>query len=437
MRHGRSLSMLAFCLLLGPGAARADEALGLEDAVKMALGSNERALKAPLRVEAAEGQLDRARSAFLPTLTAGSGALFSSTLDRAGRAVTGSGTLSLNQPLLNPSAFPLYAQARHQLESERWGATQDRRLVAFDTAHAFLVVLTTEHLLDAAHRRLERASLTLKNIEARAGSQLASSNDVTRSMIENTAARREVVQAEGNVARAYLQLGFLVGKEVKGPLAPPDRTTHAAELGGVHTDDDVRAAQARRPDVRSAEERTQALRESAKEPLYRLAPTLAAQAQIKLNPAPISPDSGHDETVQLTLSWNIYDAGQRYADRRTRLAQAESQALDEKQLRRSIATDVALATAALKAAREVYKLSDEAAVIAQRNTAETEVLYDHGLAHAIEVVDATASRYDAEVSRETARLSMEQAYLDLRFALGLGPIDEASAGAAPPKGATP
>ncbi len=437
MRVGRFLGALTLCLLLAPSRAGADDALSLEGAVKLALGNNERARKAPLRVEVAAGQVERARAAFLPTLNANTVVAFNGTLDRAGRAVNGSGGLTLNQPLLNPSAFPLYAQARHQLESERWGAVQDRRFVAFDTAHAFLVVLTTEHLLEAAQRRLDRATATLKNIEARAGSQLASSNDVTRSMIESTSARREVVQAEGSVARAYLQLGFLVGREVSGPLAAQDRTTRAAETGGGHSDEDLRSAEARRADVRSAEERTLALRASAQEPLYRLAPTISASAQLRLNPAPIAPDSGHDESLQLVLSWNIYDAGLRYADRRTRLAQAESQALDEKQLRRSIATDIALAVVALKAARDVYKISDEAATIAQRNTAETEVLYEHGLARAIEVVDATASRYAAEVSRETSRLAMAQAYLDLRFALGLGPIDEASPGVAAAKGGTP
>ena len=55
---------------------------------------------------------------------------------------------------------------------------------------------------------------------------------------------------------------------------------------------------------------------------------------------------------------------------------------------------------------------------------ETEVLYQQGLARAIEIVDANASRFDAEVSRESAKLAMEQAYLDVRFALGLGPVDE-------------
>ena len=63
--------------------ARADEAaLTLEAAIDLALAKNERALKAPERVEAAVGGVDRARTAFLPTLTASGNGAWSSIADR-------------------------------------------------------------------------------------------------------------------------------------------------------------------------------------------------------------------------------------------------------------------------------------------------------------------------------------------------------------------
>ena len=415
---------LSLGLALAPRAARAEAPLGLDEAVNLALANNERALKAPLRVEAAQGQLERARSAFLPTLVANGTGQLRSIEDRNGRAVSGSGNLTLNQPLLNLPAFPLYAQAKHQLESERWGAVQDKRLLAFDTAHAFLLALTNERVLEAAKGRLDRARENQQTADARAQAQLASTNDVTRAIIETTSATREVAQAQGNLARAYLQLGFLVGKPITGNLSAPDRVTQTAEHSALRTEDVAQMAEARRPDVRAAHERTEALRESAREPLFRLAPTIGASAQIHTTVAPIAPDPAFDETLQLTLSWNIYDAGVRYADRKTRVAQAQSQALDEKALRRSIATDVNIALTALRAARESYRISEEAVDAAKRNTTETEILYAQGLARAIEVSDANGRRFDAEVNRATAKLSMQQAYLDLRDALGLGPVGE-------------
>jgi outer membrane protein TolC len=141
----------------------------------------------------------------------------------------------------------------------------------------------------------------------------------------------------------------------------------------------------------------------------------------------LSTEIGLSEAALLTLSWTIYDAGARYADRRTRVAQADSQALDERQLRRSIATDIGVAISGLRTARESYRISEVAAATAKLNTEETEILYRQGLARAIEVTDANASRYAAEVAVESAKLTMEQAYLGLRQALGLDPIGEGPA----------
>lgn len=428
MRAARLLGAVALALSLFAGAARADAPLTLEEAVRLSLANNERAKKAPLRIEVAEGQLDRARSAFLPSLQA-QGTSNLHPLDRNSRVLAGGGTVSLSQPLLNLSALPLYAQARHTLESERWGAAQDKRVLAFDTARAFLVVRTSQRLLDSANQRLERARAAQANADARAKAALTSVNDVTLAMVDTASAAREVANAEGNLAKAYVLLGFLIGRPALGALADSGMTMRAAEGGAFRAEDVVRLAEGRRPDVRAAEEKTLAAREGAKEPLYRLAPTLGLSGQVRLTIDPVAPDKAHDESAQLTLTWNLYDAGVRYADRRVRLAQADSQALDEKALRRSIAADVGVALASLKAARESYRISGEGVEAARRHTSETEILYQQGLARALELVTANGRRYEAEVGRETARLSMVQAYLDLRFAIGLEPLEDEPAAA--------
>lgn len=409
--------------LLGRDAYAA-QPLRLEDAVRLALENNERARKAPLRIEQAEGGVERARGAFLPTLQSGLSGTQRTQEDRFGRSNTSTATVTLNQPILNMSNFPLFSQATHQRESERWGAVQDRRLLAFDTARAFLTVLTAERVLEAAVKREERARANLQNAEARAATQLAGVNDATRATLELANAQREVTLAEATVARAYLALSFLVGRDVSPPLAPPDRTTQAAESFETDVNSQIRAALDRRPDLRSAMERTEALRASAREPLWRLVPTLNATANARVLPNPSPQERPSELTATVNLTWTIFDAGFRYADRRTRAAQAESQALDESLLRRSVENDIRTALVTLRAQREALKIAEEAVATAQRNTDETEALYRQGLARAIELTDANARRFEAEVSRATAKLAMEQAYLELRFALGYGPIDE-------------
>ena len=415
---------LALCLGGAPAVAHAETPLTIEQAVSLALANNERSLKAPLRVEAAQGQLEHARAAFLPTIVASGTETLNAKADRTARHFTNAESLSANLPLLNLPAFPLYAQARHQLRSEQWGSVEDRRSLAYDAARAFLNTLASERLLEAAERRLSRARDTQQDTQARVDAQLASTNDATRATIDISTAESQVVQARGTVQRSYLELSFLLGRSISGPLTAPERTTSAAKNGVIRREDVIRFAESHRPDLKSAEEHTEALRQFAQEPLFRLAPTVAVTGQVKTIVDPLATETGLSEAALLTLTWTIYDAGARYADRRTRLAQADSQALDERQLRRSIATDIGVAISDLRTAREDYRISEQAAATAKLNTEETEILYRQGLARAIEVTDANASRYAADVAVESAKLAMEQAYLGLRQALGIDPIGE-------------
>jgi outer membrane protein TolC len=432
------LSILAFVLAAAPRPARAEGPLALEDAVRFALANNERAAKAPLRVEAAQGSLERARAAFLPTLTAGeTGSILAQPLDKGGRILTGTGQVQITQPLFNLPAFPLYAQARHELESQRWNAVEDKRQLSFDTARAFLVAVSNEHLVLTAQHRVDRAKITQQDTQARVDAGLNSANDVTRAVVDTATAETQLTTAQGALDRAYLQLAFLVGQQVKGPLVAPQQTTTEAYKGQWKMEDIVRAAEERRPDLKATHAHTDALWAFADEPLYRLAPTLAASAVMHNTIDPLPNQQAHDESASIALQWTIFDAGARYADKKTRVAQAESQALDEHLLRRSVATDIAVAISNLRAARATYGVNVQAVQAAQRNVDETDILYRQGLVRALELTTANGSLSDAEVSLENAKVSMEQAYLDLRQALGFDPIGAMPGATQPPKGGAP
>jgi outer membrane protein TolC len=419
------LFVLALVAARAAAAHAADAPLTLEAALDLALANNERSLKTPERVEVAAGGVDRARSAFLPTLVGGGTGIWAKPADRDGRNLSGSVAFSLNQPLVNAPAIPLWRQAKYNYESERWGAIEDLRVLMFDTTNAFLTVLTGEKLLAAANARVARAKADRDDSAARAQAGLTSTNDVTRADLAVATAQGQVATAQGNLERAQIALGYIVGKPLNGPLVEPETTSHEAHKGQWKREDVVQRAETRRPDVQSAADHTLSLREGAIEPLYRLIPTLGLSGSLRqlIDPGP-SAGAATSGNIQLVLTWTIFDAGARYADRRTRVAQAESAYLDEHALRRSVASDIASALAALHAARSVYDISLEAVVTAQKNTDETSILYKQGLAKAIEVTDANASQYDAESTLAEAKLAMEQAYLNLRYSLGLGPVTD-------------
>src|SRR5690242_14471518 len=98
-------SAIAFAIVATSGEAFAED-LRVEDAVKLALQNNERAKKTPLRVEQAEGQLQRARTAFFPVVTASASEQIRGYEDKTGRNWSNSGTAQITQPIITPSAFP-------------------------------------------------------------------------------------------------------------------------------------------------------------------------------------------------------------------------------------------------------------------------------------------------------------------------------------------
>lgn len=419
-----SVWLAAQALLVSSPAAA--EGLRLRDAIRLALAQNERSLQTTQRVEAAEGTVDRARAGFLPSIVVGASATKQLETDRPNQpTVTSSGTLTITQPLLSPGAFPSYWSAKHTRAAEKAGAQDTRRVLAFDTARAFLQALTTAQLRKAAEQRLERARANLTNADARASAGLSSVNDATRARLDMTSAFQNVASSGANEKRAQFALAFLVGQPVDGGLEPTETTTRAE--GFVERPRSLaESAASRRPDILALHERALAAIDSAKDPKYRYAPSLNLSGQVRVTPDD-SAIRWHNETISLGLSWTIYDGGVRGADIRSRQAQVEIAKLDEQYARRSVDRDVQSNLAILDGARASYKAAQEAVEVAKKGVEEADILYKQGLGRAIELVDANAKLFDAEVSQATAKLQMEQAYLEVRYALGLDPLDDMGA----------
>jgi outer membrane protein TolC len=179
-----------------------------------------------------------------------------------------------------------------------------------------------------------------------------------------------------------------------------------------------------RPDVNVLKHQAVAAHDFAGEPMLRFVPTLGLQGQAlaTTNPPGGVASRWHDETLQGTLTWTLYDAGVRYADKHSRDAQAEIADLNLQLLGRGVDAQVRAAVAVLVAAQAAYRVAVDAVRFARQNVDETAILYRQGLAKAIELVDANDSRFTAEVNYASAEYAMAQAYLGLRQALGLDPL---------------
>lgn len=406
-----------------PRASVAASPLTLADAVQLALARNERAQISDLNVTVAQAGVERARGAFLPLVSlSANDALHVKTAPGQPNGV-GTGSISVTQPIVNASAWPLYAQSKAIAEQARAQDTDDKRTLAFNSASAFFGVLGAQAVVDAAQRLLENARANLADTQARVDAQLASSNDVTRTRVDMASAEREAAADSGTLENAYVQLSLVVNAPVSGPLEPPAPTLAAAQAAPGALNPLVRFAFAHRPDVVASQYASRAAHDFADEPLLRLVPTLGLTgvASGTTNP-PAATKVWNDESLTATLTWTLFDQGTRYADKRSRDAQAGIADLTLKALLRNVSAQVESAVDLLGAAQAAFRVAHDAMVASEQNVDETAILDRQGLAKAIELVDANDQRFAAEVSCTSAEYAMAQAYLALRQALGLDPL---------------
>jgi outer membrane protein TolC len=398
--------------------------LRIEDAVQLALTRNERAKVSDLQVVVAEAAVERARAGFLPVIALSGNDQQHLTTTGSTPSNVGTSSFIVNQPIVNAPAWPLYSQAKALADAQHAQNVDDKRLLAFIAANAFFAVLNADDLLQAAQRQLDMATANLADSQARAQAGLTSSNDVTRAHIDIAGSARQVQADQGNLDNAYVQLAFTINAPVTSPLAAPVATLRAAKQAPGQVDALVRFAMEHRPDVLVAKHVAIAAHDFAREPLLRLVPTLGVQGAVTAttNPPPAS-GRWNDEAVTGTLTWTLYDAGVRYADKHSRDAQASIADLNLQQLGRSVDAQVRGAVVLLVSAQGALLVAEDAMKAARQSVEETTILYRQGLAKAIELVDANDTRFTSEINYAGAEYLTAQAYLNLRQSGGLGPLE--------------
>ena len=428
MRTRTLVSLLTLLILTVPCAAQ--ERLTLERAIELALANNERAGIADAQLAVADARVNRARSFFFPELSVGgtyTRRAYESTREIGGETVTIqsanalNGTVTVSSPLFDARAFPLYRQAKFARDAARFDTANDKRLLAFEAADAFIATLSLEQVLQATERRRDLAKANYDDAAARFEAGLVSSNDVTRAELELATAEREATRQGGNVQIAYLMLGNLLDTEVAGPLVPPTDLLERAASPEATLEYTVEAARDARQDLMAARSSAAALREFAEEPTRRFIPTLSLLGQYRATNEGGLSGRDSDGLASISLLWPVFDGGERGAERAERLALARAAELDASLLDRRVELDLRQALVAIASEQASIRSALTAVTVARRNAVETQELYRQGLASALEVTDANVRLFEAEVEAARANYQLALAYLDLRAASGRTP----------------
>jgi outer membrane protein TolC len=421
-----ALASLSFAPRSGTAAPAAVRELTLERAIAMALARDERPRIASQQLASSEAQVDRARAFFFPDLSLQGGYSFRGDPGMFQDRHVYSGSAAATLTLFDGRGFPLLSAAKLARSAAELDRAEARRLVAFEAAGAYLTTLGLQAVLEAAQHRVAFAAEQLADARGRASAQLASSNDVSRATLELSTAELALRRARGDLASGMLNLGWLLGAELSGPLRSPDALLAEAARAPVAREADIGDAQARRLDVRSGRLRVGAARERAKEPLWRWVPSLSAIGQADATSIEDA-DTGRsiDWFVGLSAVWTLWDGGERSADRDDLVAQAEVAELEVARQTRGVALQVQNALVALDTSRRTIDAASSAVTAARKNVEEARALYKQGLARALDVADATAGLFEAEVALAQERYGLGLALLDLRSALGQEPLERA------------
>lgn len=411
----------------------AETRLTIEEAIALALERNERPRIADERVAAAEARVSRARAFFFPDVTLAAnyvlnedrrqgGTGTAGTAGAAGSRTERSVSASLDLTLFNARAFPLYRQAKLERKSAALSAEEEKRLLMFETADAFLQTLSLEQVSTAADRRLAFARRTFEDTRTRFEAKLVGLNDLTRAELELATAERELIRARGEADLTRLQLGYLIDADIEGPLIDPVGLLQPEEPGGPA--DLIADARRRRLDLAAFDARTEAFEAFAEEPLRRIIPTLGLNSQYSADAGERFDRDRGDWFVGLHLTWFLFDGGERRGDYAERRALARVADLETSALARRIDREVRGALVTLESERATIRQATVAADIARRNANEVTILNRQGLASALEIADANLRLFEAEVALARARFGLSISLLDLRTAVGLRPLGE-------------
>ena len=425
--------MILAAVLLPPTLSARNEVLTLEEAVKIALQFNERALTAGEELAAAQGLVIQARAAFLPTIST------SGTYTRRPFEVTRqigdtamviqsynalSGTGSLNLTLFDANAIPTFKYYKDSRTAQEFSSAESKRQLSFEVGQAFLTTLSAAQVLQASKHRYEYAKQNLEAAKARFAAGLVSVNDVTRAELELASAEMSVIQGQGRADTTVLQFGNLLNDQdaAKKALVAPEFLITADASRFADTETMINDAQIRRLDLNALRWTAKAQKSLLLQSTLKWFPSLSFFTRgTYTNEAGLT-GRNWNWNLGLTFSWSIFDGLLRNGEYKEQNALASIADLDVKAALRGVEINVRETEVSLASQRAALKQAEVALDVARKNEQETSELYRQGLASALEVSDATVSLFEAEVAQVNQRFNLGIAFLNLEAALGLDPF---------------
>ena len=312
------------------------------------------------------------------------------------------------------------AAARARLGSAQADAAATRGDVRLAVQSAFYALAAAQELLGVADRNLARTEGHLALARARHDAGAVPQADVLRVTAEVAAAKLQLISARSRVRTAAGQLNTAMGRPAETPLAIAAPAADAAPPAATDFEAAVSQAIARRPEVRSGQQRVAAARASVEGARASRAPRLNADGSYGWNDTDFLPGT-KEWQVGLSVDLPVFDAGSRahrLARSKAELAR-EQAAYDDRVLQ--VRQEVWAAAAELDRARDSIAANETSVRASDESLRVVRERYQNGAALITDLLDTQTALASAEASLAQARWTYLTARAAYDRAVGAGP----------------
>jgi outer membrane protein TolC len=426
--------------------------LSLEDAISTGLRVADEVRLSSAQAEAADAQLDLARSSLLPQIRLQSAYThtFESARSSAVSSVfnqpnTYSTSANISQTLFQGGKLVATARATGALASAAdLDVREQRALLTGNHQRAYLNALLADRMVELQQTNLELASSRLTQVQQLQTAGRAAQYDVLRARVERANIEPLEIQARNDRELAYLEVKRLLNIPVDQPLALTSAVdpTGAQALVVAYLDSTIVPD---RPALRSAELVARSRHFAVSATRADLFPTVTAFFNVGyqafpppgfgfpttrgLRDAQFCPAGStsaacqnggwfQDRSLGLQFSWPIFDGFRVKSAMEAARAATHIADIQLQQTREQISIEVARARAELQRAKAVFEARRETSSEAQEAFRLASLRFSRGLSTQLEVSDAQLALLTAESGSSRATYDLYLATAEFARALG-------------------
>jgi len=432
----RNVHALRIALAVWPALALAEAAkpLSEEEAVAEALAKSSQIAAARARADAATDVARSLRGRMLP------GVQVSDEQDRYRQPWVATFNIGVQPPPrlqardLNTNTFaagleqPLLGLARLSqdhaaLSSAANAAEVDVRAAEADVREQvktrLLRLFEARALAGTAVASQEQLAEEQRIMQVKLRTGVATTADVLRVEVALANARQEEIQARVQEDDARASLLAMLGRDQSDatvdfaePQVMEEAAERAPELGAA-----IDQAVTRRPELASAQLTAQSARERASARSLSLLPEVDLEAgYVHIQGESLAPE---DSTyVGLKASWNVFEWGASFYDRRAAAERADAAEAEQEDVRRRVGAEVSIRLAQVQAAASAVSVARTAIASAEEAYRVTQVALQAGSATTTDLLDSQSALTQARLNLVRARYELAIARVQLERAVG-------------------